>query len=447
MKIIILGLGTAGFAAMMAAKRTNPSAEITLLDKKDFDLLHNCGLPYALEGVLKAEGLKHKLALKQMNVNLISSSIVKNIDFEKKSIEYRAKRKKSKLIYDRLIIATGSSAFIPPIKNIDKFLGKSVFPVENINDIQKISKKIKKNKTALIIGAGAIGIETAFALGKKGMKVIIAEMLDNVLPKSIDKDMAEIVEEQIRKKGTRLLLQRKVEEFVGNKGLKGVKIGDEEIKTDLIIASAGVRPNIDFIDKEKIKTGSFGILTDKKMQTNLEDVYAVGDCVQVDSVMNGKRTIAWLANSAYIQGTVAGINAAGGNSEYPGTSSTFVTVFGDMEIASTGFTSELAQSHGYEVISGKFKGKNLPEWYPGGKEIIVKILADKFNGKLIGGQAIGKDAGARINVIATAISAGMSLENFTRLELAYCPPVSDVRDVLMFAADQALRKLELSKKR
>jgi NADH oxidase (H2O2-forming) len=410
-KIVILGLGAAGFGAALAAKKQDREAKITIIDNKDFDLMHQCGLPFALEGKIKSfSSLKHSISADKMGINLVKGNVDK-IDFDKK-IVYCGEA----VNYDKLIISVGSKPIVPPIETEN-----SIFTVHNIDDTKKLAGKIGKGK-AIVIGAGAVGLETAVALKKKGMDVTVMDMLDSCFPKSIDKDMSSIIEEKLKEKGIKLELGKKIDSI------------DEKA---IVVMATGVKPNVEF---SGIKLGKFGVEVNSKMETSVKDVYAAGDCCCVKSLIDGKDWPSMLANNAYREGVIAGANAAGGNKKFNGILGTFVSVIDDIEVAATGFNSFFAEKSGIKVVVGKVKGKNRPEWYGPSGELIVKIISDS-KGKVIGGQAIGEGAKERINIISTAIKGGFTLKDISELELAYCPAVSDYYDVLVMAAEIGLRKI------
>jgi len=429
MNIIIIGLGSAGFAAALAIKKNNKDARVIIIDKKDYDLGHPCGIPFYLEGKIKdMKDLKHNLGLDKMNIQKYAESEVQSIDTENKEILFDSKKEK----YDKLIITTGASPFILPIEGIE-----NAYKALNINDVDEIKEKIKKIKKAVIIGAGAIGLETAIALKENDVDVSVIDIMDNVLPNLIDPDISGILEDYLKEKGINLLLGKKIKKIEKNK----ITLEDDLIETDIVVLAAGVKSNIEIVNNTPIKKEK-GIIVNGKMQTNVKDVYAAGDCTQQVSLINKKPFNAQLASNAYIQGTIAGVNAAGGNLSYNGALGTFVSKIGKMEIAATGFSSSFAEKNEYKVVIGKASANIKPEWYSESPKLIVKVIANKKDGKILGGQAIGEEgAAARINLIATAIKTGFTLKDLTELELAYCPAVSDVKDVLILAAEVGLRRI------
>lgn len=416
-KIVIIGLGAAGFGAALAIKKQDRKAEITILDEKNFDLMHQCGLPFVIEGKIKSfSELEHSINAGNMGMKLLKKSKIKEIDFSKKIIYYNDKSIK----YDKLIITTGSKPFVPSIDTKNR-----IFTVNNINDTKELQEHIKQGEKAIVVGASAIGLEVAVGLNKKGMKVKVIDIVESTFSRSIDQDISKVLEEKLKEKGIKLELGKKVAEIK---------------EKALLVMATGVRPNTDFLLNSGLKVNNFGIIVNEKMEASLEDVYAAGDCCCVVSLINGEQMSSQLANNAYKEGMVAGINAGGGNNVFKGVLGTFVSVIDDIEVAATGFNSFFADFYGIKTVVGKVKGNNRPEWFGPANELIVKLIADE-KGKVIGGQAIGVGAKERINIISTAIKAGFTLKDVADLELAYCPVVSDYYDVLVRAAELGLRKI------
>jgi NADH oxidase (H2O2-forming) len=211
----------------------------------------------------------------------------------------------------------------------------------------------------------------------------------------------------------------------------------------MAVLASGVRANIDLAKNAGVEVGKWGIKTNSKMETSIKGIYAVGDCIETVSPINHRPTVMQLSSAAYRQGIVAGTNAAGGYDTYEGALGTFVSLIGSLEVGATGFNEFFAESAGYNIISGKARGKNKPEYYPGSKDITVKIIADAKTGRVLGGQVVGEEgAGSRINVLSLAIKSGMDVYSLSQTEMAYCPMLAESYDVLNKAADFAVRKLE-----
>jgi len=409
------------------------------VDKKEFDMLHPCGLPYAIEGKLESfEKVKHTLP--DMGFTKILNHELIRVTPETKQIEAKnlENGKSLMLEYDNLIIATGSHALIPPIPGVKELLGKGVFTVDSYTQSFDLAEYSKKCKTAVVVGAGAIGLETAYALKKRELAITIVEMLPNALSKSLDPDMSKILEEYLKTNGINLMFDAGVEKVLGQDIVKGITVSGKELACDMVVLAAGVRSNTDFLAGSGIVTTKLGVVVNEKMQTNIPDIYAIGDCVQVKSLIDRRDWTMQLAVAAYKQGVVAGMNISGKKREYAGALSTFASKIGEIEVAATGFNSACA---GQNILIGKASGTTRPEWCTGGKDITVKLIVGKDSGKILGGQGVGyAGAAERINIVSTAIQAGLTLHGLSEVELAYCPAVSETYDVLMQAADNAIRK-------
>jgi NADH oxidase (H2O2-forming) len=441
-KVVILGLGSGGFAASLAIRRTDPEASITIIEKRSYEMFSPCGMPFAIEGIVSLDDLKFSLPTDKQIIKLLEHEAQQIITAEKKVMVKNPKTLETIPVpYDSLILATGAAPFIPPVKGAKENLGKGVFVLHDLESARKIMDFAKGSRKAVIVGAGPIGLEIAVALLKKGLEITVVEMLSYALPRALDRDMGKIVEASLEEKGIRLVMNKSVSSINGSP-VESVSVGEELIGADMVIMASGVRANFEIAKNAGIEIGKWGIRTNARMETNVKDIYAVGDCIETVSLINHRPTMMQLSSAAYRQGMVAGTNAAGGYDTYEGALSTYVSLIGDMEVGATGFNEFFAESAGYKVISGKARGKSKPEYYPGAKDITVKIIADSKTGKVLGGQVIGESAGARVNVLSLAIKCGIDVYALSQTEMAYCPMVAENYDVLNKAADFAVRKLE-----
>jgi NADH oxidase (H2O2-forming) len=440
--IVIIGLGSGGFAATMAIRRTDPGASITIIEKRSYDMFSPCGLPFAIQNIVRLDDLKFSLPEEAHIKKLLEYEAVA-INAAEKNVFARDIKTRTVIAvpYDSLIIATGAEPFIPPIKGAKEALGSGVYVLHNIESAEKIIEHTKKVKKAVVVGAGPIGLEIAVALGKKGLEMVVVEMLSHALPRALDRDMAKIVERLVEDTGIKLMVNKSISSVNGIP-VSSVTAGDEEIETDMVILAGGVRANLDIAKSAGIEFGRWGIKTNSAMETNIKGIYAIGDIIETVNLIDHRPTLMQLSSAAYRQGKVAGTNAAGGYDIYEGALSTFVSLIGDIEVAATGFNESSAGSAGFKFVSGKAHGKNKPEYYPGAKDITVKIIADAKTGKVLGAQAVGEGAGARINVISLAVKGGLSIHTLSQAEMAYCPMLAENYDVLNRAADIVVRKLE-----
>ncbi len=443
--IVIIGLGSGGFAATLAAKRTDPESSITIIEKRAYEMFSPCGMPFAIEGIVSLDKLKFSLPEdKQINKLLEHEAHAITPAEKKVTVKNLKTHEILSVPYDSLILASGAEPFIPPIKGAKENIGRGVFLLHDLESARKIIEHARNANKAVVVGAGPIGLEIAVALKKKGLDVIVVEMLSYAFPRALDKDMAKAVQQSLEESGIKLLFNKAVSSINGLP-VESVSVGDEIIQTDMVVLASGVKANLDLAKNAGIETGRWGIKTNARMETNVRGIYAVGDCTETVNLIDHRPTVMQLSSAAYRQGMVAGTNAAGGYDTYEGALLTFASMIGKLEVAATGFNEFFAQSAGFKVISGKAHGKNKPEYYPGAKDITVKLIADAKTGKVLGGQVIGEGAGARINVISLAIKCGIDVYLLSQTEMAYCPMLAENYDVLNKAADFAVRKLEKSR--
>ena len=449
-KVLIVGLGTGGLYASRAAQRFNRKAQITIIEKREYHMFSPCGIPYAIEGVVSSfEELKHS----------VPTTRTLQIRLSHKAIEVDAKGKKVKvknletgaeewLDYDKLILATGSRSKILPVPGAKEFLGKGIYVVTTPEEGATLRDIALKSKTAAVIGGGAIGMEIALALKHLEVDVHITKRSEPSLPRNLDPDMGKILTEHLLEKGLNIYFGKGIDSINGTDKVESVTIAGEVIPVDFVVMAAGIDSNIDLAEKAGIKSERGSIKTNKKMETNVPDIYAIGDNCWTHNMIDDSPARTALATTAYRQAMVAGANAAGGDKEYEGTLGTFVTSVGDFEVSATGYNTSMAEAAGFKVISGRANTMNKPNWIPGAKNISVKIVADAETGRLLGAQSIGAEGTDwRINMVALGIRKGLTLEEFASVELAYCPPVSELYDPLLMATDVALRRLAGAKRR
>jgi len=431
-----------------AASRIDRNAEITIVERRDYDMFSPCGLPYALEGKVESfEDLKHVVPTTRRLSKLLSHEVL-SIDTQDKKLEVKNLKtgEASWREYDSLVIATGSRPIILPIPGANELLGRGVYVFTNPEEAQELKEAALKSKKAVVVGGGAIGLEIAFALKELGLEVGVTKRSPPPFPRNLDPDMGKLIREYLDSEGLEIWFGKGIDGINGTDRVESVEIAGETIPTDIVVMAVGVAPETTLAEKAGISVDRGGIVTDERMRTSATDVYAIGDCAQAFSGVDGKPINVALATTAFKQATVAGVNAAGGDAVYDGDLGTFVSFIGDLEIACTGYNTPIAERNGFEVISGRANMHTKPKWMPGAKDISVKILVDAGSGRIIGGQAIGEEGAAwRVNVISLAIRKKMTIEEFCTLELAYCPAVSDLYDPLQVAADVALRRYSRKK--
>ncbi|PKG23974.1 FAD-dependent oxidoreductase [Niallia nealsonii] len=434
MKIIIIGSVAAGTSVAAKARRNNEKAEITLYNA-DYDISYSiCGIPYFLGGeVEELETLTPRSAAwfkKRYNVDIFTRHEVTKIDAEQKRVIVKNldTNEVKEDIYDILVFATGATPITPTISGVDE---EHVFQVRTIQNTAAIDQFIKRSepKKAIIIGAGYIGLELAEQLTNRGLDVTIVQRSNHVMP-HLDKDMAFRVEEHLVKKGVALLLNEEVTAI--NKEEVQTKSG-KAIASDIVILATGVRPNTRLAKEVGIKLGHTGaIAVNHKMQTNLPDIYAVGDVAESYSVITGKAIYRPLGSTANKMGRIAGDVITDGSLEHRGILGTGIVRVFDLAVGQTGLNEKEAIEEGYDIeVLHNVKPSRAE--YLGGKDIVIKAIADKESGKLLGVQIVGEDGvDKRIDVFATAITFKAKVQDLFHLDLAYAPPFSTTKDPVMY---------------
>ena len=454
--IVIIGCGAGGGTAAQFARKTNRDANITIIEKGKYPQYSKCGLPYVISGEIPSfenliEFSEDWFAKEKIELRLNTSA--EGIDVQNKKIIYKNKEGEFEQIYDKLILATGANSSIPPIKNIfeNNKLINGIYSLRNIDDGKKILKFANKGVKVVVVGAGLIGLELADVLYKKGLNVTIVEALPNILQNSLDQDMINFIEDNIKEK-IRLFTNHLVTRVeANNSNLKKVAIlnnnSKEEISidTDLLIVAAGTKSNVHLAKKIRCEIGKTGaIVVNNKCETSIKDVYAVGDCTEYKDFITNEPICAGLGSIAVRQGIAAGTNAGGGDYKLSdGFLLSRTSRIFDIEIAATG--PLLTNLDEYKTIIGKVKGLSLPNYYPGGEPINLKIFADGKNGRILAAQAVGKNSALRINTIACAILNKSNVDAFRKLETTYAPPIAPTLDVITLACDVISLKMARKK--
>lgn len=443
--IIIIGAHAAGVDAASAAKKTDRTAEITLITEEKHAGYSRCGLPFVLGGQIPNFSdliVFQPSYFKMQNLTLKTETKATKIDTNAKTVETVDNSGKTEtLLYDSLIIATGASPFMPPIKGKEK---KDIYSLRALEDGQKLEEVVKKGaKTAIVMGAGLIGLETAVALTERGLKVTVVEMLPQILPQMLDADMAKLAQEMLEQKGISIHTNKCVEEIIGGETATGVIAGGEKIEADLVISAFGVRANTQLAVNAGIQLGDTkAIKTNARMETNIKDVYAIGDCAEATNIVTQKPALPQLGTVAVRQGKVAGINAAGGYALFTGVLGSAVTRLFDMDFGVTGLTENSAQRNRIETVSGTISSKTKADYYPGALPIKVKLLVEKESRRIIGAQIVGgEEVTQRINAISFAIQKQMTARELAKADTAYAPPLCETWEPLILAAEMVLMKL------
>jgi len=443
--IVIIGAHAAGVDAASAARKTDRTAEIMLITEEEHAGYSRCGLPFVLGGQIPSFNsliVFPQAYFQMMKLDLRTETKVTSINTTKKTVDTTDKNGKAETIpYDSLIIGTGASSFIPPIKGKEK---QGIHSLRTLGDGEGIDRAIKAGaKTAVIMGAGLIGLETAVALHERGLKVTVVEMLPQVLPQMLDPEMAKMVQEMLEKRDIKVLLGKCVEEFLGKDKVTGIFASGEQINADLFVSAFGVRANTQLATNAGISLGETkSIKTNVRMETSVKDVYAVGDCAETMSIITQKPSLPQLGTVAVREGKIAGINAAGGYALFTGTMVSAVTRLFDTDCGVTGLTETAAQRFKFETVSGTISSKTKADYYPGALPIKIKLVVEKESQRIVGAQIIGgEEVTQRINAISLAIQKQMSARDLAKADTAYAPPVCETWEPIVLAAEMVLMKL------
>ncbi|MFW6114710.1 MAG: FAD-dependent oxidoreductase [Thermodesulfobacteriota bacterium] len=441
-RIVIIGMGTAAAGASAAVNHMGAGAEVSIVEKRGYEMYSACCLPFAFEGRLEFESLKHGFPARGPKTNLYLNTEAVSIDTGGKEVGIEDDKGQHILEYDALIIATGAKAVVPNIANLNEYIGKDAYTLYSWEDVYRLYQAKDAYTKAAVIGAGAIGVEFAVAMRKQGLEVMIVEIMEQVFPGALDRDMARHVHEYLDDQQIKVVTNSTVSRVWGDARLEGITIGEQDFEADLAILACGTVPNVEWLQDFGISCNKNGIITSSTMMTNVHGVYAAGDCVETLHAITGNRCRSMLAEPAIKQGRVAGINAAGGTEHYAGTMNTSISVLGDHAVGSTGLTAEQARNEGHELVMQKAKGFTKPSWYADRRELIVKLIADK-TGRLLGGQIYGEKHAVknRLDIISAYLSAGGTLTDIMQAELAYCPDVADIPDPLTTAAEFMYRRV------
>ena len=439
-KIVIVGGVAGGASAAAKARRCSEEAEIIMFEKGPEIAYANCGLPYYLSGVIDDRTnlliVTEKRFRHRFRVDVRTNREVIKIDRARKAVIARNNETGGieKESYDRLILSPGSTPVIPPLPGVDL---PFVFTFKTLEDTDRVYQYVEGRHPhdAVIVGGGLIGMEVMENLGLKGLKVSIVEKLDQILP-FLDWDMAELVRQHAEERGVKFYLSQglKVIESRNGSGLVHTETG-QTLKTDLVILSLGIKPNVALAREAGLEIGETGgIKVTEFMRTNDPDIFAAGDCVESIHRVTGKPVLTPMGSAANKQGRAAGANALGRKIPVKGFVGTVILKVFDLTIAKTGLSEAEAGRFGFDPLVTFIHPGHIAGYYPGSKPLHMKTITDRTSGRLLGGQVIGEEGvDKRIDVLATAIYHGMETEELLQLDLAYAPPYSAARDPVVIA--------------
>ena len=446
-RLVVIGGGAAGMSAASAARRVAPDLEVVVCEAGGFAAYGMCGIPYFLGGVVpRAESL---LAYPpgefrgQRGIDLRLNTRVDAIDARTRHVHLSGEGGTGPLGYDLLVVASGADPVRPPVPGLDR---PRVFTIRSLDEAIKLRRLLDSGvvRRAIVVGAGYIGLETAEALVCAGIEVQVIEALPRVLG-TVDEPIAELARDELERHarlrlGARLDAVREDADLAG-RGLTAVVEGDE-VGTDLVVVATGVRPATDLLIRAGARhLADRSVVVDESMRTSLPDVFAAGDCVALPHLVLGEPAWVPLGPAANKTGRVAGTVAAGGTASFAGVVGTAVVKVFDLEVARTGLGLGEARAAGLAAVATDLVSRSRAKYYPGSSPLDVRLVHTP-DGRLLGGQLAGREGAAkRIDVLATALYARLTVADVAALDLSYAPPFAPVYDPVVAVAAKAARSV------
>jgi NADPH-dependent 2,4-dienoyl-CoA reductase/sulfur reductase-like enzyme len=438
--LVIVGGVAAGTKAASRARRVDPEGRITVYQEEPEPSISECGLPYLLSGVVEERDelvarTTEKFA--EQGIEVLVRHRVEKIDPENKklSVSRLEDGETFEDSYDRLILATGARAVLPPIAGAGL---DGVFVLRFLTDSDEVMRYVgeRSPKRAVVVGGGYIGLEVAENLRRLGMEVSLIEAEDRVAL-AYGSEVAGRVENRLEDNGVNVHTGAEVEEFFGAGHVEGVRFGGREIGADLVVLGVGIRPSVELAKEAGAEIGETGaIRVDRHMKTNLPDVWAAGDCVESVNLVSGKPVWVPLGDTANQMGRVAGTNAATGEDtlEFPGLLGTGIFKVFDLGVGKTGLSEREAEDAGFETVSAAIETSDRASYYPGAQKVFIKLISDGSTGRLIGAESAGSGADKLTDICATAIWGKLAYPDLVNLDLAYAPPFGPALSPVVQAA-------------
>jgi NADPH-dependent 2,4-dienoyl-CoA reductase/sulfur reductase-like enzyme len=448
-RLLVIGGNAAGMSAASQARRQRRAEdlEIVAFERGSYTSYSACGLPYYVGGVVEdAERLiaRGPEAFRERGIDARIRHEVEEIDLKLRRVRVRrlADGHASWEAFDQLVIATGAVPIRPNLPGSD---AKGIYGLAVLEDGLRVRQAVDQDRPAraAIVGGGYIGLEMAEALVMRGLQVSLVERSAAVM-NTLDTDMGDLVSQALRDVGVTLYLEESVEGFETRDGrLTGVQTDRRTLQAELAVLGIGSRPNVALARDAAIPLGQTGaIKVNPRMQTDVDGVWAAGDCAETFHVVSRRQVHIALGTIANKQGRICGINLGGGYATFPGVVGTAVSKICAVEVARTGLNEKEAKVLGLEYVVSKIESTTRAGYFPGAGKITVKVLAERDSGRLLGAQLVGIEGAAkRIDVFATALHASMTVEEVQYLDLSYAPPFAPVWDPILIAARKAAKQL------
>lgn len=440
MKVVIIGGVAGGATAAARIRRLDEKAQILVFEKSGYVSYANCGLPYYIGGVIEdpdALTLQTPESFwKRFQIEMRVRHEVTAINPEKQTVKVKNLNTGETFeeSYDKLLIATGAKSVWPDLPGIRS---EKLFTLRTVEDTFRIREFVEKNqpKSVVLAGGGYIGLELAENFREMGMDVTIVQRPKQLM-NPLDSDMAAFVHGKMRSRGVKLMLGHGVTGFEENqKGIRVFLKDGETLEADMAILAIGVTPDSHLAREAGLELGLKGsIVVNDRMETSAPNIYAAGDAVEVKHYITGEKALISLAGPANRQGRIAADNICGGDSRYPGSQGSSVLKVFDMTVTATGINERTAKSLGIDYDKVYLSPANHAGYYPGGKLMTMKVIFEKKTWKLLGAQIVGYEGvDKRIDVLATAMYAGITALQLKELDLAYAPPYSSAKDPVNMA--------------
>ncbi|AGN00850.1 CoA-disulfide reductase [Salinarchaeum sp. Harcht-Bsk1] len=435
---VVIGGDAAGMSAASKARRENPDLEIVAFEKGDWVSYAACGMPYYVKG--DVESLDDLVQVTpdafrtERDIDLRTNHEVVDVDPDAQTVTVSTGNDRFEQPYDQLLIATGARAIEPPFTGMDL---EGVFTIHDLDHADAIQTYVSETdpETAAIVGGGYVGIEMAEALASRGLDVHLFEMLPHVL-QPFGESVATVVEDHLREQGVELHLDTPVAGFGGEEAVSSVELDSATIPADVVVVGVGVEPNVELAADAGIEIGETGaIAIDEYGRTNYESVFAAGDCAEATNVVTGDADHVPLALTANRAGRAIGQTVTGTPTDVGEIAGTAIVKAFDVGAARTGIIDEeRARDAGFDPVSVEITAPSRAHYYPGTQELTVTLVADRESERVLGASVVGGEGAKRIDTVATALHAGLTVTEVETLDLAYAPPFSPVWDPIATAA-------------
>ena len=443
MRIIIIGGEAAGMSAAAKAKRENKEADVVVYEMSDIVSFGACGLPYYVGDFFENEDrmiARTPEQFKKSGIELETLHQVMRVNPQEKKVTVRNLQTNEEFEdhYDRLLIATGASAIIPPFEGTDL---ENVFTLKTMEDGKALKQAAlqEENRHVVIIGAGYIGLEVVEAMKNLGKEVTLIQLSDHILTGTFDSDMAEKMEHELVTHHVTLKLNEGVKALKGEGKVQMVVTDQGEYKADIVVIATGIKPNTGFLKETGIQMQDNGaIVIDEYGETTIKDIYAAGDCATVYHLVRQENVYIALATTANKIGRIIGENLTGSRTAFEGTLGSACLKVMDLEAARTGITETEAKAMGIPYKTVVISDKNQTDYYPGQEDIHAKLIYHGESKKILGAQLVGKKGAAlRIDALAVAIYSGLTTSQLGMMDFCYAPPFSRTWDVMNVAGNVA----------